>query len=164
MRAITRLLGAVALAVGVLGVVFLTGMRQKSPVVQNAVRRASKASKGRVLQTAGTVGSGTAVVRHTGRVTGRYYDTPIAVTPTVDGFVVALPYGPTTDWVRNVVAAGAATILVDGETHDVHRPEVVQMAEVEDVFSATDQRVHRLFKVDEALQVRHVDRPVSPAT
>ena len=71
MRALVKLLGFVTLVVAVLGTVFLIGMREKSPAVQNAVRRASRASKPRVLRTAGTPGSGTAVVRHVGRTTGR---------------------------------------------------------------------------------------------
>jgi len=131
-------------------------MREKSPAIQNAVRRASRASKPRVLRTAGTPGSGTAVVRHVGRTTGRAFETPVAVTAVADGFVVALPYGAGADWVRNVLARGSAVVVVDGDTHDVHRPEVVPMTAIEDAFSPTDQRVHRLFKVDQCLQVRRV--------
>jgi deazaflavin-dependent oxidoreductase (nitroreductase family) len=156
MRAVLKLLGVVALIVGALGALFVVGMRQKSPPLQNAVKQASKASKSRVLRTAGTPGSGTAVVQHVGRSTGRSFETPVAVAATADGFVVALPYGPTTDWVRNVLASGSAVVVVEGDTHEVHRPEVVPMATIEDAFSPTDQRVHRLFKVDECLQVRHV--------
>lgn len=159
MRALAKVLGRVTLALGILGIVFLVGMRQKWPLVQNPVRRASRASRSRMLRTAGAPGSGTAVVEHVGRRTGRPYETPVAAVSTADGFVVALPYGATSDWVRNVLASGTAAVRIDGETHDVHRPEVVPMAAVEEAFSSGDQRAHRLFKVEECLRVQQVGAP-----
>ena len=52
-----------------------------------------------------------------------------------DGFVIALPYGPNTDWLKNVLASGSATIVDEGNTYDVDRPEVVPMAEADRYFS-----------------------------
>ncbi len=52
-----------------------------------------------------------AIVRHTGRKSGKTYETTIIVFPTADGFVIALTYGPDVDWYRNVVAAGRCTVL-----------------------------------------------------
>ena len=52
-----------------------------------------------------------------------------------DGFVIALPYGPNTDWLKNVLASGSATIVNEGNTYDVDRPEVVPMAEAGRYFS-----------------------------
>ncbi|MGA2112976.1 MAG: nitroreductase family deazaflavin-dependent oxidoreductase [Anaerolineales bacterium] len=51
------------------------------------------------------------IVYHVGRRSGKPYETPIFVFPTVDGFVVALTYGPEVDWFRNVSAAGRCRIL-----------------------------------------------------
>lgn len=51
-----------------------------------------------------------AVLRHRGRRSGREYATPVAVLVTPDTFVIALPWGTGTDWVRNVLAAGECTI------------------------------------------------------
>src|SRR5262245_49604537 len=48
-RRISKFLGAVALVLTTLGVIFVVGMRQKSPRVLNAVRRTSRATKGLVL-------------------------------------------------------------------------------------------------------------------
>jgi deazaflavin-dependent oxidoreductase (nitroreductase family) len=94
------------------------------------------------------------VVRHVGRATGREYDTPVGAVATADGFVIALPYGSNTDWLRNVLASGSATIVHDGTEHAVHTPEIVPLARVGGHFSATDQRMHQIFRVDECLQVR----------
>ena len=51
-----------------------------------------------------------AALRHRGRRSGKEYVVPIAVIPTDTTFLIALPWGRGTDWVRNVRAAGSCTI------------------------------------------------------
>jgi deazaflavin-dependent oxidoreductase (nitroreductase family) len=162
MKWIARFFACVVLALAAFGAVFVIGMRRKSPVVLDAVRRRSRAMKPYMLKTAGTEGNAISVVRHVGRSSGRAYETPVTAAPTSEGFVVALPYGATADWVRNVVAAGGADIVNDGTTFHVDQPEVIALAEVSQEFSPNDQRMHRWFAVDEVLRV-HVagsDAPV----
>ncbi|GAB3872226.1 nitroreductase family deazaflavin-dependent oxidoreductase [Terrabacter terrigena] len=55
-----------------------------------------------------------AVLRHTGRKSGRPYRTPVAVVATQTTFLIALPWGRGTDWVRNVRHAGGCTIRWKG--------------------------------------------------
>jgi deazaflavin-dependent oxidoreductase (nitroreductase family) len=55
-----------------------------------------------------------AVLRHRGRRSGREYETPVAVIPTHSTFVIALPWGRGTDWVRNTRAAGGCTVRWKG--------------------------------------------------
>ncbi len=86
--------------VAVIGVVFVVGMRRKSRVVLDAVRRAGRLTKGLVLRTAGSAGSSTAVVRHVGRSSGRRYETPVVAVRSAGGFAIALPYGMNTDWLK----------------------------------------------------------------
>ena len=71
LRIITRMFVAVLLAVVGVGIVFVVGMRAKSPPVLDAVRRASRAMKPLVLKSAGTPGASASVIRHVGRATGR---------------------------------------------------------------------------------------------
>lgn len=49
---------------------------------------------------------GFAVVTHTGRKSGRTYQTPIYAFGADESFVVSLTYGPGADWVQNVLASG----------------------------------------------------------
>ena len=88
---------------------------------------------------------------------GGAYETPVQAVPTADGFVIALPYGPNTDWLKNVVTRGSATIVHEGLTAEVDRPEIVPMSVAAAHFSPKDQRTHRLFRVEEALVVRHAE-------
>jgi deazaflavin-dependent oxidoreductase (nitroreductase family) len=66
-----------------------------------------------------------AVLRHRGRRSGKTYATPVAVIPTPTTFVIALPYGPGTDWVRNVRAEGHCTIRWKGVDRPCSNPVLV---------------------------------------
>jgi deazaflavin-dependent oxidoreductase (nitroreductase family) len=152
---------AVILGLGIAAVIFVVGMRRKTPVVLNAVRRSGRAMKPLVLRSAGTADSPTAVVEHVGRTSGRRYDTPVVAAPTDDGFVIALPYGPNTDWLKNVLTAGRATIRFQGASHDVEHPELVDIDQVDEHFAPKEQRAHRRFQVHDALMVRTVSNVTS---
>jgi deazaflavin-dependent oxidoreductase (nitroreductase family) len=106
------------------------------------------------LRSAGKQGSGTSVVRHVGRRSGRTYDTPVVAVRHGDSFLVALPYGERTDWLKNVLASGSAIIVANGHSYEVDRPEVIPMAEATGYFRPKEQRMHRRFHVDAALRVR----------
>jgi len=57
------------------------------------------------------------LVRHTGRRTGRAFETPLLLARVPEGFVAELTYGEAVDWYQNVVAAGGGELLVGGVTH-----------------------------------------------
>jgi deazaflavin-dependent oxidoreductase (nitroreductase family) len=57
---------------------------------------------------------GFAVVHHRGRRSGREFQTPVNVFPVEGGYVIALTYGPDTDWVKNVLAAGGCELETRG--------------------------------------------------
>jgi deazaflavin-dependent oxidoreductase (nitroreductase family) len=153
---------AVLLGLAAVMIAFVVGMRAKSPAVLDTVRRTSRAMKPLVLRSAGTPGASASVIRHVGRVTGRPFETPVGAVAIDGGFVIALPYGPNTDWLRNVLATGSATIVDEGTTYEVDRPEVVALAMEERSFSPADQRAHRLFGVEECLRVRRVVPDATP--
>ncbi len=165
-RAITRAAGSLLLVVSVIGIVFVTGMRAKSPPVVNGVRKLGRAMRPLAIKSAGGSGNSASVVHHVGRTSGRSYATPVAAVPGDDGFVIALPYGLSADWLKNVLASGSATIAHDGDTYHVNRPEVVPLSAVQHQFSSADQRAHRLFGVDQCLRVRRTvpDQPDTATT
>lgn len=153
---LVTLVGLVAVA----SVTFLMGMRMKARPVLSAVRRMNRRfTNPRQMRTAGTPGAYAAVIRHTGRKSGRPYETPVGAEPTDDGFVIVLPYGVHTDWVANVLAAGSATLVREGETYVVDQPRVEQLdAVTEAFFAAKERRAQHLFGVHDCLRLRRVDR------
>jgi len=68
-----------------------------------------------------------AKVHHRGRRSGIDYTTPVAIIPSVSKqvFLIGLPWGPTTNWARNVVAAGGATVTWKGREHQATEPRLV---------------------------------------
>ena len=154
---LSKLGGGLLFGLGVIGIVFVVGMRRKSPLVLNAVRRSSRAMKPLVLKSSGTPDGIASVIRHVGRTSGRPYETPVQAVATDDGFVIALPYGPNTDWLKNVLVSGWATIVHEGDTYRVNRPEIVPASVAAPLFSPKDQRTHRLFRVDNCLLVRRAE-------
>lgn len=149
----------------VAGVVFLVGMRRKSPGVQRAVRRMNKSFwNPRSLETAGTPGAYASVIHHVGRRSGTAYETPVVPVKTDDGFVIALPYGAGADWVQNVLAAGRVTVTHEGETYEVDRPEIVPTESVDAHFGDSERAAHRFLSVDQCLRLHGVEPPTGAAT
>lgn len=67
---------------------------------------------------------GFAIVIHTGRWSGRIYQTPVNAFRDGGDYIIALTYGPDTDWVRNVLAAGGAEIVTRGQRIRLINPRV----------------------------------------
>jgi deazaflavin-dependent oxidoreductase (nitroreductase family) len=65
------------------------------------------------------------VLAHTGRKSGRPYRTPVLVFRRGDRYVFALIYGANSEWVRNVVANGGATLDTMGRSVRLTRPHLV---------------------------------------
>ncbi len=151
---IARVVAAVLIVGAVAGGTFIVGMRRGWRPVVDALRAVNRrVLNPRQMRSAGAPGAYASIVRHSGRRSGRAYETPVVAEATDDGFAVALPYGTRSDWVRNVLAAGRATILDEGSEHRVDRPRLVPMQEVEELFPEKDRRGHRMFGVDRALIV-----------
>lgn len=66
-----------------------------------------------------------AVVRHRGRRSGRALSVPVAVQVRGDVFVVPLLFGPRTNWVMNVLAAGGCVIRWRGVDHRAVGPVLI---------------------------------------
>jgi hypothetical protein len=154
-RWLGRLVGAAAVTVVALLAVLVFGMRTKSSAVLDRVRRFNRSvTNPRVLQTAGAPGASASVIRHVGRVSGHTYETPVGPHAVGDGYVIALPYGSGTDWVRNVMAAGGAELVHEGRQVPVDRPEIVATSDVVEDLPASERRTLRIFGVGQCLRVR----------
>jgi deazaflavin-dependent oxidoreductase (nitroreductase family) len=154
-----RIAGLVAVVVAAPLTLLVAGMRWKLSPVLTAVRRLNRSvTNPRVMRTAGTVGTQTSVIEHIGRKSGRAYATPVDVVPTRTGFLIALPYGMQADWLRNVLAAGSATVVTNGERVEVGAPMIVPTADVASLIPARTLRTLRLFSVDTCL---HLERESS---
>lgn len=64
-------------------------------------------------------------VVHVGRRSGRVYRTPVLMCRRGERAVFALTYGPGTQWVRNVLAAGSCGFETRGHTLALTSPELI---------------------------------------
>ncbi len=67
---------------------------------------------------------GFAIVSHVGRRSGRTYRTPVNAFRTDDGYIIALTYGPESDWVKNVLAAGSCELQTRGRWVHLSDPRI----------------------------------------
>ena len=72
-------------------------------------------------------------VVHVGRSTGKTYRTPVTVFEDEGTYRIALTYGPSADWVQNVVAAGDFWLE--------HQRSLVHLNEIQ-IVDATDASQH----------------------
>ncbi len=68
---------------------------------------------------------GFGVVVHRGRRSGRLYRTPVNVFARTGGVVVALTYGPDSDWVRNVLAGNGCILESHGRRLRLSNPRLI---------------------------------------
>ena len=151
--------GVLLLAVLTLGLVFLLGMRTNFPPVVDTQRRINKAFiNPRTMQSAGSPGATSAIVRHTGRTSGTTYVTPVGPHRTDDGFIVALPYGTRADWVKNVLAGGSTTVIMDGVEYAIDGSELVSIDTASRFLPDRELRNLRVFNVGTCLRLHSIDQ------
>jgi deazaflavin-dependent oxidoreductase (nitroreductase family) len=92
------------------------------------------------------------MILHHGRRTGRPYETPIMIFHAQDGFVVALTYGASTEWVRNVLSTGECEAIVRGKHFLLTDPRRVRGDDGMRLMPAVLRPVLRLFAVRDFLR------------
>lgn len=70
-----------------------------------------------------------ALLRHTGRRSGKRFETPVVAWKTRAGMLVPIAWGTGADWYRNTVAAGGCDIRLRGRWYHCVAPRVVARAE-----------------------------------
>jgi deazaflavin-dependent oxidoreductase (nitroreductase family) len=95
------------------------------------------------------------VLQHRGRRSGKAFRTPIVVRPTLDGFIVPMPWGERTDWYRNVRAAGECVIRWKGRDYPVVPCEVIDAGGAQQPFGAFERAVMSRLAIQHCLHLRH---------
>jgi len=68
---------------------------------------------------------GFGILTHVGRKSGKVYRTPVNVFRVPEGFLIALTYGRESEWVKNVVAAGACQLETRRVLYQLSAPTIV---------------------------------------
>ena len=92
-----------------------------------------------------------AALRHRGRTSGREYRIPLNAFPRENEVVFALTYGAGTDWVKNVLADGRATLEFGGADIELNTPRLVARDEAVSALPAMVAAITKALGVSEYL-------------
>ena len=102
-----------------------------------------------------------AQIRHVGRRSGRAYVTPAGARLTGDTFVIPLTFGNTSDWSRNVRAAGGCEIRLDGTDYRAVQPELADRDQAAPViraaFGPVERAMFRMLGIRQYLLLHRAD-------
>jgi deazaflavin-dependent oxidoreductase (nitroreductase family) len=93
------------------------------------------------------------VLTHIGRSSGNTYRTPLDAHPVDGGYIFIVMYGSDSDWVRNVLAAGTATLEIDGNELDLVSPRLVSKEDAWQLLSAATKAPPSFLRVTEYLRM-----------
>ena len=123
----------------------------------------SSTAKRRAVRLVGPIGRAMAghrwfklygILVHRGRTSGREYRIPIVARPFDGGFVIPMPFGESTQWARNVLAAGGATIVWNGRPYHVTSPEIIDAEAAGPTLSAFQKAAIGRVGIAEFMRVR----------
>lgn len=100
---------------------------------------------------------GWAVVVHRGRKSGRVFRTPLWAFRRGNGYVIALTYGPDSDWVRNVMAAGGCELESRGRHYRLVDPRIHHDADAADMPRPIRSMLRNVLKAPDFLHLDIAD-------
>ena len=102
-----------------------------------------------------------AQIRHVGRRSGRPYVTPVGARLTGNTFVIPLTFGNSSDWSRNVRAAGGCEIRLDGTDYRAVQPELADRDQAAPVvraaFGPVPRAMFRMLGIRQYLLLHRAD-------
>ncbi|HYZ66874.1 MAG TPA: nitroreductase family deazaflavin-dependent oxidoreductase [Mycobacterium sp.] len=117
------------------------------------VARANKIGLNQLTKFIAPWAPGWAVVIHRGRKSGRTFRTPLWAFRRQGGFVIALTYGPSADWVRNVMAAGGCEVESRRRRYRLGNPRLYRDENASDMPAFIRFMLRRVIKAPEFLSL-----------
>ena len=121
------------------------------------IARFNKAGLNKLTRFVAPWAPGWAVVIHRGRKTGRVFRTPLWAFRRRDGYVIALTYGTSSDWVRNVAAAGGCELESRGRRYRLANPRSYQDQTAADMPTPIRLMLSKVLKAPDFLRLDIVE-------
>jgi deazaflavin-dependent oxidoreductase (nitroreductase family) len=96
------------------------------------------------------------VLIHVGRSSGRTFETPLDAHPIDGGYLFIMNYGRDSDWVKNILASGSATLRVEGRELALESPRVISKEEALPLLPPTSKWPAERMNVIEGLRMDSV--------
>lgn len=117
------------------------------------VAKANKKSLNHVTKHVAPWAPGWAVVIHRGRKSGRTFRTPLWAFRRHNGFVIALTYGSSSDWVKNVLAADGCELQTRRHHYQLGAPTLFHDEKAADMPPFIRFMLRRVIKAPEFLRL-----------
>ena len=108
--------------------VHVRAVKRDEPLLRSVARFNRKYANPVIRLFAGSFGPLT-LVTHRGRRTGRAFATPVMSFATDDGLVIGVVYGPSSDWVKNVLASARVEVKRRGQSRLYEHARLVERDE-----------------------------------
>ncbi len=95
-----------------------------------------------------------AVVHHIGRTSSRAYTLPVAIGGTDSHLFIPVPFGPGTQWVQNVIAAGGCTVRWKGKEISATEAVLVSQDDAMGAFNRLERPVIRASGLSTFMRLR----------
>lgn len=89
------------------------------------------------------------------------YATPVVAWQTSAQTIVPLPYGPTTDWCRNVLAYGGCHIQIRGHWYAAHAPQLLSREAAVSYLPPAARTAARVLPVQSYLRLQTTAAPAA---
>ncbi len=93
------------------------------------------------------------VLTHIGRSSGKTYHTPLDAHAVDGGYIFIVMYGSESDWVRNILKAGSATLRVEEEEFELDSPRLISKEDAWQQLSKATKEPPAFLNVTEYLQM-----------
>ena len=93
------------------------------------------------------------VLTHVGRSSRKTYRTPLDAHPVDNGYLFILVYGSGSDWAKNVLAAGTASLKVGGDEFELVSPRLVTKDVAWQLLPSTVKAPPNFLRITEFLQM-----------
>lgn len=91
------------------------------------------------------------VLIHVGRKSGRTYRTPLDAYEVDGGYLFTVNYGARSDWPKNVVAAGGASLERAGRTIELSDPRILPVEQAYQLMAPDAKKPPSIIGVEECL-------------
>ncbi|MBT8201311.1 MAG: nitroreductase family deazaflavin-dependent oxidoreductase [Acidimicrobiia bacterium] len=96
------------------------------------------------------------VLIHEGRSSGRTYETPLDAHAVDGGYIFIVNYGARSDWVKNILAAGRATLRLGAQEIELSMPRLLTEDEALSQMSPTAKPMPGFLNITEYLHMHAV--------
>ena len=93
------------------------------------------------------------VLTHVGRSSGKMYHVPLDAHAVDDGYIFVVMYGSDSDWVKNALAVGTASLRVGSENFALESPRLITKEEAWEQIDAATKAPPKFLRVTEYLQM-----------